>query len=159
MFYLVKLKVAFINTIFWCWNWALIDKSYFDNWNWLNLKYAVHQHAFQNHSAICSPFFQKKSRTYSLMRQNRKFFFNEKTPVLPNQCCLQRFGLFETKFGQIQHWYWVLRWSLKNGVISWMYWIFKFCLNKFCQYLQYVLLINLVIFLKDTSVKIQFTNL
>ena len=62
-------------------------------------------------------------------------FFSEKTPLPPNQCCWQSFRLLTTKLGQIQHWYWGVRgriWNLKNWVISWIYWIFNFCLNKFC---------------------------
>ena len=62
-------------------------------------------------------------------------FFREKTPLPPSQCCWQSFRLLATKLGQSQHWYWGVRgriWNFKNWVISWIYWIFNFCLNKFC---------------------------
>ena len=38
VFYLVKLKVAFINTIFWCWIWVSVDTSYFDNLELIEFK-------------------------------------------------------------------------------------------------------------------------
>ena len=38
VFYLVKLKVAFINTIFWCWIWASVHTSYFDNLELIEFK-------------------------------------------------------------------------------------------------------------------------
>ena len=57
--YLVKLKVAFKNTLFWCSICAITYKMTSKTWNWLNLKDTVNQHALQCHSAIWGVFFKK----------------------------------------------------------------------------------------------------
>ena len=65
-------------------------------------------------------------------------FFSQKTPLPSNQCCSQSFQLLAAKLGHIQHYYWRVRrriWNLKKWVISWIYWIFNFCLNKFYPWL------------------------
>ena len=38
VFYLVKLKVTFRNTIFWCWIWGLIHTNHFYNFQLIELK-------------------------------------------------------------------------------------------------------------------------
>ena len=58
----------------------------------------------------------------------------------------------ETILGQIQYWYWRVRliiWNLKNGVISWIYWIFKFCLKKFRAWLCEMFKVQTLVILKD----------
>ena len=134
------MKVTSKNTIFWCWIWALIHANQFIvTSNTSNLKHTVYQHAFPYHWAIRDDFFQKISITYNL-GQNfwdkiANLFFSEKTSLPQNQCCWKSFRPLTTKPGQIQHWIWRVRgrnWNLKNWVISWIYWIFNFCRNKFC---------------------------
>ena len=69
-------------------------------------------------------------------------FFSEKNPLPPNQCFSQSFRLLATKLGQIQHWYREVKgriWNLKSWGISLIYWIFNFCLNKFCPGLWEIL--------------------
>ena len=134
-----NLKIAFKNTIFWCWIWALIHANQFYNLELIEFE------AYIAPTCILIPLgnfgwlFLKKSIIYNL-GQNcwdkiENLFFREKTPLPPNQCCSQSFRLLATKLGQSQHWYWGVMgriWNLKNWVISWIYWIFNFCLNKFC---------------------------
>ena len=89
----------------------------------------------QENEKIIKKTYIKLQSGAKLLRQNRKSIFQWKNPSPPNQCCWQIFRLLTTKLGQIQHWYWGVRgriWNLKNWVISWIYWIFNFCLNKFC---------------------------
>ena len=133
------MKVAFKNTISWCWIWALIHANHFYNLELIEFK------AYSTPTSISIPlsnlgwFFQKISITYNL-GQNcwdkiENLFSSEKTPLPLNQCCWQTFRLSTTKLGHIQHWYWGVRgriWNLKSWVISWISWIFNFCLNKFC---------------------------
>ena len=80
MFYLVKLKVAFKDTMFWSWIWALIHKQFGRRG------------------------FQKILTTYNLGQncwgQIENLFFSEKSPLPQNQCCSQR--LLAAKIGQIQ---------------------------------------------------------
>ena len=139
LFFWVKLKVAFRNTIFWSWVWALIYTNHFCNMELIECK------AYSASICISIPFsnvgrfFQKISITKSwteLLRQNRRSIFQWKNPSPPNQCCSQRFRLLATKLGQIQHWYGGVRGricNLKNWVIYWIYWIFNFVSTSFVQ--------------------------
>ena len=122
-----NLMVAFKNTIFWCWTWALIHANQFYNLELIEFE------AYIAPTCILIPlgnfgwFSLKKSIIYNL-GQNcwdkiENLFFREKTPLPPNQCCLQSFRLLATKLGQSQHWYWGVMgriWNLKNWVISWI---------------------------------------
>ena len=132
------MKVAFQNTIFWCWIWALIHGNHFYNSELIEFK------TYSTPACISIPlsnlrwFFQKISITCNLVQncwdKIENLFFSEKAPLPPNQCCWQSFRLLTAKLDQIQHGYWGVRgeiWNLKNWVISWIYWIFNFCLNKF----------------------------
>ena len=137
------MKGAFKCTIFWFWIWALIHANYFYDLEFIEFK------AYGSPTCISIPlsnmgwFFQKISITYNLGQNWRgkieNLFSSEKNLLHPNQRCSQSFRLLTTKLGQIQHWYWSVRgeggggdWNLKNWVISWIYWIFSLCLNKFC---------------------------
>ena len=133
------MKVAFKNTISWCWIWALIHANHFCNLELIEFK------AYSTPTCISIPlsdlgwFFKKISVTYNLGQNSwdkiSNLFSSEKSPLPPNQCCCQSLRLLTTKLGQIQNWYWGLRgriWNLKNWVISSHSWIFNFRLNKFC---------------------------
>ena len=134
------MKAAFKSTIFWFRIWVLIHANYFYDLELIEFK------AYGSPTCISIPlsnlgwFFQKILITYNLGQNWRgkieNLFFSEKNLLHPNQRCSQSFRLLTAKLGQIQHWYWSVRgriWNLKNWVISWIYWIFKLCLNKFCS--------------------------
>ena len=86
LFFWVKLKVAFRNTIFWSWVWALIYTNHFCNMELIECK------AYSASICISIPFsnvgrfFQKISITKSwteLLRQNRRSIFQWKNPSPP----------------------------------------------------------------------------
>ena len=134
------MKVAFKNTVSWCWIWALFHTNHFYNLELIEFK------GYKTPTCISIPlsnlgyFFQKTSITYNLGKNYwdkiENLFSTEKTLLPPNQCCWQSLRLLTTKFGQIQHWLCGVRgriWNLKNWVISSISWTFNFRLNKFCS--------------------------
>ena len=93
-FCLVKLKLAFKNTIFWCWIRALIDTSHFVICHWLNVKHTVHQNIFQYHSAIWDGFFKNIQNLQSwtkLLRQNGKSILQWRNPSSPKTMLFAKF--------------------------------------------------------------------
>ena len=119
MFHLVKLKVAFTNTIYWCRIWLLIHANPFYNLELTEFK------AYNIPKCISIPFnnlrrfFQKISITWNLEQKCwdkiEDLFFIEKNPLPPNQCCLQSFRVLAIKLDQIQHWYRGVRiWELRK---------------------------------------------
>ena len=83
VFYLVKVKVAFKNTIFWCWIWALIHTNQFYNLELTEFKFCD-----------LGLFFQKASITYNLgqnCRDNRKSIFQQKNPSPPKSMLFAKF--------------------------------------------------------------------
>ena len=66
LLYLVKLKVAFKNTIFWCWIWALIHTNHFFNLELIEFKaYSAPKYLSIRFSNV-RRFFQKISIIYNL---------------------------------------------------------------------------------------------
>ena len=138
------MKTAFKNTIFWFGIRVLIHANHFFYFEVIEFE------AYSTPTCISVPlsnlgwFFRKISITYNLGKNcwdklENLFFFNEKTPLPPNKCNWQNFRLLTTKLVQIQHCYWRVRgriWDFKHWVISWIYRIFNFCLNKFCPGLR-----------------------
>ena len=131
--------VVFKNIIFWCGICALIHANHFYNLEMIEFNAYIAPKRFLIPLSNLVWFFHKISITYNL-GQNcwdkiENLFFREKTPLPPSQCCWQSFRLLATKLGQSQHWYWGVWgrfWNLKNWIMSWICWIFNFCLNKFC---------------------------
>ena len=131
--------VVFKNIIFWCGICALIHANHFYNLEMIEFNAYIAPTRFLIPLSNLVWFFHKISITYNL-GQNcwdkiENLFFREKTPLPPNQYCSQSFRLLATKLGQSQHWYWGVRgrfWNLKNWIMSWICWIFNFCLNKIC---------------------------
>ena len=133
------MKVAFQNTIFWCWIWALIQANLFYYLELIEFK------AYSTPTCISIPlsnlgwFFQKISMTYN----HGQNCFSVKKLLSPLKKLLspqvnvvgkvigfwqQNLARFNIDIGGVRG----RIWNLKNSVISWIYWIFKFCLNKFC---------------------------
>ena len=107
VFYLVKLKVAFKNTIFWI--WALIHTNHFYNFNLIGFKACSAPTCISIPFSNLRRFFQKISLSYNLGQNCRdkieNIFFSEKAPLSPNQRCLQSSKLLATKHFQIQNSY------------------------------------------------------
>ena len=77
------MKVAFKNTIFWCWIWALIHANHFYNLELIEFKAYIAPTCISIPLSNLGWFFQKKSITYNL-GQNcwdkiENLFFSEKT--------------------------------------------------------------------------------
>ena len=131
--------VVFKNIIFWCGICALIHANHFYNLEMIEFNAYITPTRFLIPLSNLVWFFHKISITYNL-GQNcwdkiENLFFREKTPLSQNQCCSQSFRRLATKLGQSQHWYWGVKeriWNLKNWIMSWIWWIFNFCLNKIC---------------------------
>ena len=131
--------VVFKNIIFWCGICALIHANHFYNLEMIEFNAYIAPTRSLIPLSNLVWFFHKISITYNL-GQNcwdkiENLFFREKTPLPPSQCCWQSFRLLATKLGQSQHWYWGVWgrfWNLKNWIMSWICWIFNFCLNKIC---------------------------
>ena len=100
-FCLVKLKLAFKNTIFWCWIRALIDTSHFVICHWLNVKHTVHQNIFQYHSAIWDGFFKKYPKPTILdktVETKWKIYFSVKKPLFSqNNVVCKVLGFWQQK--------------------------------------------------------------
>ena len=87
-FYLEKLKVAFKNTILYCWIWALIHANHFQNLELIDFE------TYSTPTCISIPlnnaecFFQNISITYNLGQNCRdkieNLFFSVKAPLPPN---------------------------------------------------------------------------
>ena len=130
------MKIAFKNTIFWCWIWAIIQANHFYNLELIEFKAYITPTCISIALSSLGWIFQKISITYNLGQNCWEKIEWKKNPVPQNQCCWQSFRLLTKELGQIQHWYWRVRgriWNLKNWVISWIYLVFSFCLNKFCS--------------------------
>ena len=72
----------------------------------LNLESTAHQHTFniiQQFMAYFSKNINNLKYWIKLLRQNKKFSFQQKTPLPPNQCSLKSFRHLTTKLYQIQH--------------------------------------------------------
>ena len=128
---MVKFRVVFKNTIFWCWMWVMICSNH--SYILEPLEFKVHSTptcisiSFSNIGC----YFQKMSITYNLGQNSKSkmenLFFCVKTPVPLTKWYLQRFRSFTATFGQIQHWYRVVKgrlWILKGLATSWIYWVF-----------------------------------
>ena len=119
-FYLVKLKIAFTNTTFWCWISALIHTNHFHNSELVEFKACIAEESISIPLSNLEWYFQKISITYNL-GQNcsdkiENLFFSEKNSLAQNQCCLQSFKFLTTKLSQIQDWHQVAKeriWNLK----------------------------------------------
>ena len=127
MFYLVKLKVTFRNTIFWCWIWPLIHTNYFYNLELIEIK------AYSAPTCISINFNVNNLQIWTnLLKRKRKSLFHWKNPCLPNQCCFQRFELMETKMTLIANVFNFFRlfvckvlWE-KGKIFQWIIWVFLF---------------------------------
>ena len=99
--FLVKSKVAFKNTIFWCWIWALIYTNHFYNLDLVEFKlYSAPTYIsilFSNLGLIS----QKVSTAYNL-GQNcwdkiKKLFFCKKSPLSPKSMLFAKLQAFNNK--------------------------------------------------------------
>ena len=84
MIYLIKLKVDFKNTIFWCWIWALTDTNHFYQSELVEFKASSELACISMLFSNLGRYFQKISITYNL-GQNcwdkiEGLFFSEKKP-------------------------------------------------------------------------------
>ena len=88
------MKVAFKNTIFWCWIWALIHANHFYNLELIEFKAYIAPTCISIPLSNLGWFFKKKSITYDL-EQNcwdriENLFFREKTSLPPSQINVAR---------------------------------------------------------------------
>ena len=118
MFYLLKLKVAFKNAIFWCEIWAVIYANHFHNLELNEFKTysppACTSMTFSN----LEWFFQKNKNNLKpwkkLFSQIENLFFSEKIPPPWNRCCSQRLTLLTKSVGKIKQWYRGIGEKLRN---------------------------------------------
>ena len=129
VFYLVKLKIPFRNTILWCWIWPLIHKNHIYNLEMIKFK------ACSAPTCISIPFsnLQRFSQKISItcrswtkpLRQNRKSLFQWKSPCSPKSMLFAKFLAFGNKtwpdstliWGRVRVTW--RNWNFKNRVISW----------------------------------------
>ena len=101
MFYLVKLKVNFRNTIFWCWIWPLIHTNHFYNLESIEIKACSAPTCISITIQQFRAFFSKNVNNLQfwtkLLRRNRKSFFHWKSPCLPKSMLFPTFSTFGNK--------------------------------------------------------------
>ena len=95
--------VAFKNTIFWCWIWALIHANHFYNLELIECKAYIAPRCISIPLSNLVWDFPKKSITYNLEQYcwdkiENLIFPWKKTLLPPSQCCWQSFKLFGNKF-------------------------------------------------------------
>ena len=101
MFYLVKLKVTFRNTIFWCWIWPLIHTNHFYNLELIEIKAYSAPICISITIQQFGAFFSKNVNNLQfwtkLLRRNRKSLFHWKNPCLPKSMLFPTFWTFGNK--------------------------------------------------------------
>ena len=95
------MTVAFKNTICWYWIWTLIHANHFYNLELIEFKAYIAPTCISIPLSNLGWFFEKESITYNLGEncwdKIENLFFREKTPLHPNQCCLQSFRFWANK--------------------------------------------------------------